>query len=178
MADEKSLVYALKAKDEKSIKEAIKVYTPYLGTVLYNLAGNALSKEDSEEIIADTFFVLWQNAEKLDCEYGSIRFYLATIAKNFALKRLRDKKENACIDDLEIPTVDYSDEKETGDFLWRAVMDLGEPDSEIFVRYYKFGEKIRTIAKSMSLNISTVKTKLKRGKEKLKKTLSDAEERL
>ena len=35
-------------------------------------------------------------------------------------------------------------------------MSLGEPDSEIFVRRYKFDEKIKDISKAMGLNISTV----------------------
>lgn len=41
-------------------------------------------------------------------------------------------------------------------------MSLGEPDSEIFVRRYKFDEKIKDISKAMGLNISTVKTRLAR----------------
>ena len=56
--------------------------------------------------------------------------------------------------------------------------ELGEPDSEIFVRCYKFDEKIKDISKAMGLNISTVKTRLSRGKRKLRKMLSNAEERL
>ena len=39
-------------------------------------------------------------------------------------------------------------------------------------------EKIKDISKSMGLNISTVKTRLSRGKRKLRKMLSDAEEKL
>lgn len=57
-------------------------------------------------------------------------------------------------------------------------MSLGEPDSEIFVRRYKFDEKIKDISKAMGLNISTVKTRLSRGKRKLRKMLLNAEERL
>ena len=60
--------------------------------------------------------------------------------------------------------------------LWDAVMSLGEPDNEIFVRYYKFGEKLKDISKATGINISTIKTKLLRGKRKLKIILSNAEE--
>ena len=68
-------------------------------------------------------------------------------------------------------------------FLWNgcavlAEYALGEPDSEIFVRRYKSDEKIKDISKAMGLNISTVKTRLSRGKRKLRKMLSDAEEKL
>ena len=57
-------------------------------------------------------------------------------------------------------------------------MSLGEPDSEIFVRYYKFNEKIKEISKATGINVSTVKTKLSRGKRKLKIILSNAREML
>lgn len=49
-------------------------------------------------------------------------------------------------------------------------MSLGEPDNEIFVRRYKFDEKLKDISKAMGLNISTIKTRLSRGKRKLKKS--------
>ena len=62
--------------------------------------------------------------------------------------------------------------------LWDAVMRLEEPDNEIFVRYYKFGEKLKDISKATGINISTIKTKLSRGKRKLKIILSNAEEML
>ena len=62
--------------------------------------------------------------------------------------------------------------------LWDAVMSLEEPDNEIFVRYYKFGEKLKDISKATGINISTIKTKLSRGKRKLKIILSNAEEML
>ena len=54
-------------------------------------------------------------------------------------------------------------------------MMLGEPDNKIFVRYYKFEKKLRDISKAMGLNLSTVKTKLSRGRNKLK-ILLNAEE--
>ena len=35
--------------------------------------------------------------------------------------------------------------------LWDAVMSLGEPDNEIFARYYKFGEKLKDISKATGI---------------------------
>ena len=175
MFDEAKLLSELKRK--KSINQAIEVYSPYICTVLYNQVGNSLPKEDIEEIVADVFVSLWKNAEYIDLKKGTLRSYLAAIAKNFALKRLNKKKEYIPIDEIELPDerdfyVDSSDE------VWQAVMSLGEPDNEIFVRYFKFDEKLKDISNATGLNISTVKSKLKRGKEKLKKILKDAEELL
>lgn len=35
-------------------------YTPYLRTIIQNMVENNLSEEDKEEIIIDTFFILWK----------------------------------------------------------------------------------------------------------------------
>lgn len=178
MVDEKKLLLRLKNKEQNSINEAIDIYTPYLSTVLYHMTGNSLPKEDIEEIISDVFIMLWQNAQYIDLEKGTIRSYIAAVARNFALKRLNKKKDYVSLDDVELAGNDFSANTWNEVFLWDAVMSLGEPDNEIFVRYYKFGEKLKTIASVTGLNISTVKTKLSRGKIKLKKILSDAEDML
>lgn len=176
MADEKKLLLRLKHKEKDSINEAIKLYTPYLSTVLYNIAVGRLSKEDIEEIVSDVFVMLWNNAKNIDLEKGTMRSYMAATARNLALKRLNNRKDYVCLDDIELSESDFADKSVKDDFLWNAVMSLGEPDNEIFVRYYKFGEKLKAIAKATGLNISTVKTKMSRGKQKLKEILSNAEE--
>ena len=126
MTDEAELLQRLRNREKNSIDEAIQIYTPYLSTVLYHMAGNSLPKEDIE--LSD--------------------------GKNFIEENFHNN------------------------YAWETVMSLGEPDSEIFVRRYKFDEKIKDISKAMGLNISTVKTRLSRGKRKLRKMLSNAEERL
>ena len=122
MTDEAELLQRLRNREKNSIDEAIQIYTPYLSTVLYHMAGNSLPKEDIE--LSD--------------------------GKNFIEENFHNN------------------------YVWETVMSLGEPDSEIFVRRYKFDEKIKDISKAMGLNISTVKTRLSRGKRKLRKMLSNA----
>lgn len=179
MADEAKLLMRLKKKKRNAIDTAIEVYTPYIGTVLYNVLGNRLPKEDIEEIISDVFVALWKNADSIDLEKGTLRAYLAAVARNFALKKLNQQKDCIRLDEIALP--DETAEVDTtaeSSILWDAVMQLGEPDCEIFVRYYKFGEKIKDIAKATGINASTIKTKLSRGKRKLKEILSNAEELL
>ena len=176
MVDESKLLMQLQKRHKNSINQAIEVYTPYLSTVLYNMVGNGLPKEDIEEIVSDVFVVLWKNAEYIDLSKGTLRSYIAATARNLALKRLNKKKDYTNLDDIEIPIEDEFtvDNKKS---IWDAVMRLGEPDNEIFVRFYKYDEKLKDISKATGLNISTIKTKLSRGKRKLKKILN-AEESL
>ena len=169
MAEEEKLLMRLKNRKRNAIDEAIEVYTPYLSTVLYNMLGNRLPKEDIEE-------TLWKNADTIDLEKGTLRAYLAAVARNFALKKLNKQRDYTSLDEIELPDEAAVLEENTADsVVWDAVMSLGEPDNEIFVRYYKFGEKIREIAKATGVNPSTVKTKLSRGKRKLKEILLHAE---
>ena len=179
MAEEEKLLLRLKRKEEHSIDEAIEVYTPYLSVVLYNMVGNRLPREDIEEIVSDVFVMLWKNAEYIDLKKGTVRSYIAAVARNFAYKRFNKKKDDTCLDELEIPDESSAvDRHLVSSEVWDAVMRLGEPDSEIFVRYYKFNEKIKDISRATGIHISTIKTKLSRGKKKLRKILSDAEEML
>ena len=176
MAEEEKLLMRLKNRKRNAIDEAIEVYTPYLSTVLYNMLGNRLPKEDIEEILSDVFVTLWKNADTIDLEKGTLRAYLAAVARNFALKKLNKQRDYTSLDEIELPDEAAVLEENTADsVVWDAVMSLGEPDNEIFVRYYKFGEKIREIAKATGVNPSTVKTKLSRGKRKLKEILLHAE---
>lgn len=179
MADERKLLLRLKNRDKNSIDTAITIYTPYLSTVLYNMVGMGLPKEDVEEIISDVFIMLWRNAEYIDLEKGTIRSYIAAAARNFALKRLNKNKDNVPLDSIQlVDERDFAENSMVSELVWDSVMSLGEPDNEIFVRYYKFGESLRDISASTGLGISAVKIRLLRGKCKLKKILSDTEEKL
>lgn len=179
MVDESKLLNRLKQKQKNSINQAIEIYTPYLSTVLYNMVGNGLPKEDIEEIISDVFVMLWNNAEYIDLEKGTIRSYISVSARNFALKRINKRYEYVSIDEIDLPDItNFADDFSETERLWKSVMELGEPDNEIFVRYYKFEEKLSDISKATGLNISTIKSKLSRGKQKLKKILLNAEESL
>ena len=169
MAEEEKLLMRLKNGKRNAIDEAIAVYTPYLSTVLYNMLGNRLPKEDIEEILSDVFVTLWKNADTIDLEKGTLRAYLAAVARN-------KQRDYTSLDEIELPDeAPIPEENTTESVVWDAVMSLGEPDNEIFVRYYIFGEKIREIAKATGVNPSTVKTKLSRGKRKLKEILLHAE---
>lgn len=179
MVDESRLLLQLKQKQESSINQAIEIYTPYLSTVFYNMIGNGLPKEDIEEIISDVFVMLWKNAEYIDLEKGTIRSYISASARNFALKRLNKMPIYTSIDEVDLPSItNFEDDCSETEQLWKSVMELGEPDSEIFVRFYKFGENLKDISWATGLNISTIKSKLSRGKRKLKKILLNAEESL
>lgn len=71
--DEKSILKKLRNRDEKAFEEIIDLYSAYITVVVKNLLGSKGTKEDVEEVVADTFIALWNTAERIDYEkYSSI----------------------------------------------------------------------------------------------------------
>ena len=150
MTDEKKLLADLKRKKCTALEKAIDIYTPYISVIIYNIIGGVMTKEDVEEVVSDTFVSLWRTAETLDAEKGGLRAYLAATARNCA----RNKRS-----------------------LVSLIRELGETDGEIFLRRYWYGEKVSKISAATGINQSTVKTKLRRGRIKLREILMKKEAR-
>ena len=176
MPDEKTLLHRLQRHDETALRKAIELYTPYLNTVIYRAVGTAISREDMEEIVADVFVSLWRNAERIDLQKGTLRSYIAAAARNLAFKRRSSLRVAVPLEEIspaEEPPAPGGQPEEQ--FLWDCVKELGEQDFELFVRYYKYGETLKQISFATGLKLSTVKTRLSRGKQKLKQILEHAE---
>ena len=56
-------------------------YTPYIKKVIDNMVNNNLSVEDKEEIIIDTFFILWKKYNE-NYYIQSLSSYMAGITRN------------------------------------------------------------------------------------------------
>ena len=56
--DEKSILKKLRNRDEKAFEEIIDLYSAYITVVVKNLLGSKGTKEDVEEVVADTFIAL------------------------------------------------------------------------------------------------------------------------
>lgn len=175
MTEDERLIHNIRQKRRGALEKVIDLYTPYVGTIIYNVIGSAMSKEDMEEVVSDTFVSLWCNADKFDVNKGCLRTYLGTMARNLAKNKLAKQTVNAELNENiaaahSEPYIKVErDEERTA--MIRAINELGEPDSEIFMRYYYYDEKISYISRLMSLPGNTVKTKLARGRRKLKEIL-------
>ena len=66
-------------------------YTPYLRTIIQNMVNNNLPEEDKEEIILDTFFILWKRYKE-NYSIESLSSYMAGITRNLVKEKLRTLK--------------------------------------------------------------------------------------
>jgi len=162
----------LKKGSEEALVWFIEYYTPYVSTVIQNIVGQYLDVSDIEELASDVFYTLWTNAKKV----YAVKGFLGTVARNKAKNRLRDLSYDLPLDD-QILIVDtltpesQIEEKELSLAVRRAVLSMPQPEKEIFLRFYYYSQTIEHISQEMGINLSTVKTKLRRGRIHLGNTL-------
>jgi RNA polymerase sigma-70 factor (ECF subfamily) len=172
--EEKSAQRALRKKDELALSWFIERYSAYVSAVVHNIIGQMMSESDTEEVVSDVFMTLWANADKV--ETGKVKAYLGAVARNKAKAKTRELGYNVPLEDDLIVLPDgglerAAEERELHDALRLAVRSMPPPDREIFLRHYYYYQGVSKISSEMNINPSTVKTHLRRGREKLKEKL-------
>ena len=134
-----------------------------------------MTRSDAEEVAADVFYSLWQNAEKV--RPGCMRGYLASIARTRAKNKLREARAELRLEDdfLELPDTGQEmalSDLERREILGAAMASLSARDREILIRHYYYCQPTADIAAEIGIPRETVKTRLKAGRAALKKILS------
>lgn len=166
----------MKRGDPGGLEELMDRYIPYVSAVVWNILRNAMSAEDAEEVVSDVFLAAWEQAK--DLHPNAIKAWLGSVARHKALNKLRIRGLNLPLEDdiLEIPTAETPEQKltrkEEAKLVRKAVDSLGEPDREVFLRHYFYTQTVQEISGIMNMNESTVKTKLRRGRSRLKDILT------
>ena len=176
LVNEKRILKALRRGDSAALEQIVEQYTPYVFAIVSNILSHALPREDLEEVVSDVFCSLWYSREQV--EPGKLKAYLAAIARNAAKSRLRGLKLAEPLEDdllaLSLPGPEEGVLKlELKAACREAVDSLGQPDSEIFLRRYFLYQKTGDIAQALGLNDNTGRSKLSRGREKLKQHLEE-----
>lgn len=162
----------IRAGDPAALEQLMDRYIPYVSAVAWNILRTAMTKEDAEEVVSDVFLAAWNQAEEI---YPStVKAWLGAVARNKAKNKLRSMGRELPLEEdiLEIPDeqtpVTTAERKEEQRLVRDAIDRLGQPDREIFLRHYYYAQTVAEISARMHLNESTVKTKLRRGRMKLK----------
>ncbi|MDR2671521.1 MAG: sigma-70 family RNA polymerase sigma factor [Oscillospiraceae bacterium] len=174
--DEKNALRALKKKDEAALAWFIDRYAAYVNTIVYNIIGRIMTASDVEEVASDVFLVFWSNADKVKPD--KIKAYLGGVARNKAKDKTRELGQDLPLEDDVIGISSVGPEhtfelREQAEMLEKAIRSMQHPDREIFLRHYYYCHPVAQIAEEMKINASTVKTRLRRGRQKLKEILSE-----
>ena len=169
--DEPNLISRLRSGDRRALEEIIQLYTHYLTAVAARALGPAPSREDLEEVVSDAFLALWRFRDKVDPE-RSLRPFLAVTARNLAYSRLRSRRETEEIPghlpDSRPGPEELAERQALHRHLRQLVEEMEEPDRTLFLRYYFQEEPLHQVADALGLKVSTAKTRLARGRQRLK----------
>ena len=165
---EEELIKSLKKGNTTALEELIRRYTRYVSSIIARILGGSL--DDCDELTSDVFLAAWNNRDKLQA--GKLKGYLGAIARNRAFDLLKARQETLPLEDnVIIIEEDEAERLDTSLLLQKALSQLDTQQRELFVRHYYYGQTIGEAAQAMGLNLSTAKTWLCRGREKLKEIL-------
>lgn len=168
------IVRLLQADDQSALESAILRYGAYVAAVVRNQLGTFSTPEDIEELSSDVFATMWRSRHKLKTDH--IRGWLGATARNRARDFLRKQSLLPVREEDYIAIADDKaqyllEEQEQARVVREALTGLSAEDREIFLRRYYYNQSISDISEAMALNENTVKSRLSRGRKKLKEIL-------
>ncbi len=172
---EEIMLRKMRSGDEAGLEALMERYIPYVSAIVWNILRTSMTPEDAEEVVSDVFLAAWKQAA--DIKSGYAKAWLGAVARNKAKTKLRQMGRELPLEEdiLELPDentpVTAAEKAEERKLVRKAVDQLGEPDREIFLRHYYYAQSVKEISQEMRLNESTVKTKLRRGRMRLKTIL-------
>lgn len=156
------------------LEKIINEYSSYVATIINNMARDNLNCEDKEEIASEVFFLLWKNENKLDIN-KCLSSYIAGITKNVVKEYLRKIKISFDISNYENSLYSY-DKIEFLDSnieeiskIEKKLEEMKEIDKIIFLDFYYYSKSIKDIAKEQKISEFSVKQRLYRIRNKIKK---------
>ena len=180
--DEIKIIQDLKLNKENALEKCINFYFRYVAVIVDNITGSILKNEDKEEIVSSVFISLWNHRQSLDVEkYYTLKNYLAAIARNTSKNYLKKANTNSCpinIDDIIcISTSDDIQKKsiknEILKTLRECINELPHDERICILFYHYYGKSISQIQNETGFKENTIKSKLFRGRIKLKEKLTE-----
>ncbi|MCL2023027.1 MAG: sigma-70 family RNA polymerase sigma factor [Oscillospiraceae bacterium] len=183
MLGEKEIYSLLIQNPERGLEKIMDEYMAFVYTIVNGKLSCTSNKQDVEECVSDIFYEVYRTRNLIDLEKGSLKSYLAVLSKRRSIDVFRKLRNNAHVSldkfehdwiasdiDIEKGVVD----RETNDLLIQEIKALGEPDSQIIIRKYYFGQTSKIISKALGIKENTVNKKVSRALVKLKQALGGA----
>lgn len=175
----KDVINKINENSSLVIEEILKVYGNRVLKLCFIQLGN---REEAEDACQEVFLKLYKNINKYNGN-GGIYTWVYRITINTCLDILK-KRNKFKLEDLSVHLDYVSDSKAVEDLilsnldyvnLRKALMEISEKYRILLYMFYFEEMKISQIALIINENENTIKTKLRRGKNALKRILEKSE---
>ena len=158
------------ARDRAQINQQAEALLTAHGNSILRLAYSYLhSAEDAEEVLQDTLIQYLKAAPRFESKAHE-KAWLLRVAGNVSKNRISYNKVRST-DELKETLA--AEEREDLSFVWEAVRDLPVNYREVIHLFYYEGFSTGEIAAFLQEKESTVRSRLMRGREKLKRILKE-----
>lgn len=184
MEDEK-IIEMYQERDETAIELTMQKY----GTLCHSIAYSVLSdREDAEECVNDVWMKAWNSIPPLRPD--NLKAWLGKVVRNLALDRWKKNRVKGKVNPMEqvfsmeqmmeelgecIPdNCNPENEVERSElirYLERWLKKLPPDDSQLFLRRYWYGERVKDLADEWGESAAGVTMRLSRLRSKLKKSM-------
>ena len=164
------LLLGVAAGDRLALEELYLGYHRRLGRFLSRFTSRY---ENVEEIINDTFLVVWQSAKDFR-NASQVSTWIIGIAYRTALKSFRRQKNHASavsLDDYPERAVDPTSDAEVQDWLRHGLNQLPIEQRLTLELAYQMGHSVEEIAAITDCPVGTVKARMFHAREKLRRSL-------
>lgn len=186
-AEEQYLIEASQHGDVESFNQLVRQYEGRIYTLCYRMLGN---REAAADVTQDTFFSAFQHVRRF--RGGSFRSWVFRIATNRCYDVLRSQQRHpltsldaACVAEDGSPGFDPPDHRESPDevalrhelsaAIQRALIGLPEDQRVVVILADVQGLPYEEIAQITRVSIGTVKSRLSRGRARLRDALKAGE---
>ena len=176
--EELALMQRIASGDEAAFDEFNEKYYLLVYSTVFKVLNN---REDAQEVSNDVLATMWKKAADYHSQKGSLVTWICTTARNRAIDRIRshqrrsalyDRYQNHLEEDVLKKDVSVSRSVERSDahqFLQSAVVTLSPEQKEVIELAYFEGMTQREIAEKLNHPLGTVKARIRRGVEQLRK---------
>lgn len=180
---EERIIQRAKKGDRSAFAEMVDLYKDRVYHISYRMLGN---RQEAEDVAQETFIRVYNNLENYDPNY-KFSTWIYRIATNLSIDFIRRRKQNFSLDadisgadgldwhDRLADTGKGPEEELLADELQNevqdAILDLNPKYRSVMVLRYIEDLSLQEISDSVQLPISTIKTRIHRGREALRKKL-------
>jgi RNA polymerase sigma-70 factor (ECF subfamily) len=167
---DRELLKAIVAGERRALEELYLGYHRRLARFLSRLSPRY---ELIEEVINDTFLVVWQSAERFR-DASQVSTWIMGIAYRTALKSLRRQKNHqtaVSLDSSSEQSCEPASEFETRDWLQQGFKALSDEQRLTLELAYGLGYSLEEIAAVTEAPVGTVKARMFHAREKLRQCL-------